>query len=107
MDIIRLGDTTSHGGTVIEAFGQTDLNGKPMAGVGHQVVCPLCKGTFPITEGCALLDVNGVPGRATWDENSLWCQPDCQWPVGRCRKLKKRGRSICRTTSATSFVPLL
>ncbi len=58
MDIIRLGDTTSHGGTVIEAFGQTDLNGKPMAGVGHQVVCPLCKGTFPITEGpvcrCAL-----------------------------------------------------
>lgn len=27
MDIIRLGDTTSHGGTVIEAFGQTDLNG--------------------------------------------------------------------------------
>ncbi|MBV6332100.1 UNVERIFIED_CONTAM: PAAR domain-containing protein, partial [Pseudomonas aeruginosa] len=23
MDIIRLGDTTSHGGTVIEAFGQT------------------------------------------------------------------------------------
>ncbi|PXB95924.1 PAAR domain-containing protein, partial [Pseudomonas aeruginosa] len=29
MDIIRLGDTTSHGGTVIEAFAQTDLNGKP------------------------------------------------------------------------------
>lgn len=28
--------------------GQTDLNGKPMAGVGHQVVCPLCKGTFPL-----------------------------------------------------------
>lgn len=52
MDIIRLGDTTSHGGTVIEAFAQTDLNGKPMAGVGHQVVCPLCKGTFPITGHC-------------------------------------------------------
>lgn len=43
MDIIRLGDTTSHGGTVIEAFAQTDLNGKPMAGVGHQVVCPCAR----------------------------------------------------------------
>jgi len=61
MDIIRLGDSTSHGGTVIEAFNQTDLNGKPMAGVGHKVTCPLCKGVFPIAEGSALLDVGGVP----------------------------------------------
>lgn len=60
MDIIRLGDTTSHGGTVIEAFGQTDLNGKPMAGVGHRGL-PLVQGNLPITEGSALLDVNGVP----------------------------------------------
>lgn len=59
-DIVRLGDSTSHGGTVIQAFGQTDLNGKPMAGVGHQVVCPMCKGAFPIVEGSALLDVDGV-----------------------------------------------
>ncbi|MBP5107971.1 PAAR domain-containing protein, partial [Pseudomonas protegens] len=55
MDIIRLGDSTSHGGTVVEAFSQNDLNGKPMAGVGHKVVCPLCKGVFPISEGSALL----------------------------------------------------
>ncbi|MBV4460117.1 PAAR domain-containing protein [Pseudomonas sp. COR58] len=61
MDIIRLGDSTSHGGTVIEAFGHTDLNGKPMAGVGHKVDCPKCKGKFPITEGSATLDVDGVP----------------------------------------------
>ncbi|APC19550.1 hypothetical protein BLL42_27940 (plasmid) [Pseudomonas frederiksbergensis] len=60
MDIIRLGDSTTHGGTVIEAFSQTDLNGKPMAGVGHQVACPLCKGVFPIVEGGALLDVGGI-----------------------------------------------
>jgi len=56
MDIIRLGDSTSHGGTVLEAFNQTDLNGKPMSGVGHKVVYPLCKGVFPITQGSALLD---------------------------------------------------
>lgn len=60
MGIIRLGDSTSHGGSVIEAFSQTDLNGKPMAGVGHKVVCPLCKGVFPIAEGSALLDVGGI-----------------------------------------------
>lgn len=48
MDIIRLGDTTSHGGTVIEAFAQTDLNGKPMAGVGHQVVCPCAREPSPL-----------------------------------------------------------
>ncbi|MBB4866989.1 putative Zn-binding protein involved in type VI secretion [Pseudomonas nitritireducens] len=59
-EIIRLGDSTSHGGTVIQAFGQTNLNGKPMAGVGHQVVCPLCKGVFPIAQGSALLDVDGI-----------------------------------------------
>ena len=46
MDIIRLGDTTSHGGTVIEAFGQTDLNGKPMAGVGHRGLS-LVQGNLP------------------------------------------------------------
>ncbi|MFU6992603.1 PAAR domain-containing protein [Pseudomonas paraeruginosa] len=61
MGIIRLGDATSHGGTVIEAFGQTDLSGKPMAGGGQQMVCPLYKGTFPIAEGSAMLDVDGVP----------------------------------------------
>jgi len=61
MDIIRLGDTTNHGGTVLEAFTQTHLNGKPMAGVGHLVACPKCQGSYPIVEGSALLDVEGVP----------------------------------------------
>ncbi|BCQ62164.1 Zn-binding Pro-Ala-Ala-Arg (PAAR) domain-containing protein, incolved in TypeVI secretion [Pseudomonas sp. NFPP10] len=60
MDIVRLGDSTTHGGTVIEAFGETDLNGKPVAGVGHLVMCPLCKGAFPIVQGSTLLDVGGV-----------------------------------------------
>lgn len=31
-NIIRLGDASSHGGVVLEAFLQTDLNGKPIAG---------------------------------------------------------------------------
>lgn len=60
-DIIRLGDSTSHGGVVLEAFSQTNLNGKPIAGVGHKVSCPLCKGIFPITEGSSTYTVDGTP----------------------------------------------
>ena len=59
-DIIRLGDTTTHGGVVLEAFPNTDLNGKPIAGGGHKVSCPLCKGIFPIAEGSASYSVDGI-----------------------------------------------
>ena len=59
-DIIRLGDPTTHGGVVLEAFSRTDLNGKPIAGVGHKVSCPLCKGIFPTVEGSATHSVDGI-----------------------------------------------
>lgn len=58
--IIQLGDTTDHGGVVIESIPHTNLNGKPMAGKGNLVMCPLCKGPFPITEGSSTYSVNGV-----------------------------------------------
>lgn len=60
-DIIRLGDPTSHGGAVLEAFANTKLNGKPISGVGHMVSCPLCLGVYPIAEGSSLYKVNGTP----------------------------------------------
>ena len=59
--IIRLGDTTDHGGKVIDAIPHTSLNGKPMAGKGNLVFCHLCKGEFPINEGSDTYRVNGVP----------------------------------------------
>lgn len=50
-EIIRAGDKTSHGGTVVEGS-QTDIcMGKPIAFVGHMTYCPKCKGNFPIIEG--------------------------------------------------------
>jgi uncharacterized Zn-binding protein involved in type VI secretion len=50
-EIIRLGDRTSHNGTVIEGS-QTDIcMGKPIAYIGHKVHCPKCKGDYPIVEG--------------------------------------------------------
>ena len=48
---IRLGDRTDHDGTVIEADMTFDVHGKPVALVGHKVVCRKCRGTFPITTG--------------------------------------------------------
>lgn len=50
-EIIRQGDKTSHGGTVIEGSILDICMGKPIAFVGHKVVCPKCKGIFPIVEG--------------------------------------------------------
>jgi uncharacterized Zn-binding protein involved in type VI secretion len=50
-EIIRLGDSTSHGGTVLEGSPFDICMGKPIAFVGHKVQCPKCKGVFPIVEG--------------------------------------------------------
>lgn len=49
--IIRYGDRTTHGGTVITADMTWDIDGKSAARVGDQVMCPRCKGTFPIVTG--------------------------------------------------------
>lgn len=50
-EIIRLGDRTSHSGTVIEGSQADICMGKPIAFIGHKVYCPKCKGNFPIIEG--------------------------------------------------------
>lgn len=59
--MIRKGNSTDHDGSVLEGFPHASLNGGPMAGVGHQVSCPKCKGVFPIVEGSPTYKVNGVP----------------------------------------------
>jgi uncharacterized Zn-binding protein involved in type VI secretion len=50
-EIIRQGDKTSHGGTVIEGSPSDICHGKAIAFIGHKTVCPQCKGNFPIIEG--------------------------------------------------------
>ncbi|WP_454712036.1 PAAR domain-containing protein [Cupriavidus nantongensis] len=59
--IVHQGDKTDHGGTVIQGFSNTESDGRPWAGVGHMVVCPRCKGAFPIIEGHAQITVDGIP----------------------------------------------
>ncbi|MFK0033166.1 PAAR domain-containing protein [Pseudomonas monteilii] len=56
--VVRLGDTTDHGGAVVGFIPHTNLNGKPMAGKGNLVFCPLCQGEFPIIEGSDTYRVN-------------------------------------------------
>lgn len=45
------GDRTSHGGVVLGGFDWLSIGGRRVAGVGHKVSCPHCKGEFPIVEG--------------------------------------------------------
>lgn len=50
-EIIRQGDRTSHGGTVLEGSPFDICEGKPIAFIGHKVSCPKCSGTHQIIEG--------------------------------------------------------
>ncbi|QYF92253.1 PAAR domain-containing protein [Massilia sp. PAMC28688] len=50
-EIIRKGDPTNHGGTVLEGSLTDICHGQPIAYMGHKVSCPQCKGTYPIVEG--------------------------------------------------------
>lgn len=57
--VIRLGDSTSHGGKVISAHKPTDM-GKQIACVGDMTTCPKCKGNFPIVEGDSTYTIEGA-----------------------------------------------
>ena len=59
--MIRQGDTTSHGGTVLEGFPLYTVEGRPVAGMGHKVSCPKCRGIFPIAQGNPAHTLNGTP----------------------------------------------
>lgn len=60
VEIICVGDHTDHGGVVLDGIPGTDLYGRPMAGIGNMVMCPKCRGPFPIIEGAAHYEINGV-----------------------------------------------
>ena len=57
--IIRKGDSTDHGGTVLDGFGLSDLNGRPAAGLGHMVLCPKCQGAYPIVQASSQYMIDG------------------------------------------------
>ncbi|MDE1480506.1 PAAR domain-containing protein [Xenorhabdus bovienii] len=57
--VIRLNDTTDHGGKVITAIDGYVYQGIPIAGKGDLVTCPKCEDTFPIVEGSDSLKYQG------------------------------------------------
>lgn len=57
--IIRKGDSTDHGGTVLDGFAHANLDGRPAAGMGHMVSCPKCNGNFAIVQGSSQYAIDG------------------------------------------------
>ncbi|WP_080404496.1 PAAR domain-containing protein [Burkholderia ubonensis] len=63
--MICVGDTTTHGGRVLEGSSSATIDGKPIAGVGHKVLCPQCKGVFPILPDTGRRYPHQIAGRET------------------------------------------
>lgn len=57
--IVRNGDGTDHGGTVLDGFASSNLGGRSAAGMGHMVACPKCGGAFPIIQGSSQYAIDG------------------------------------------------
>jgi len=69
--LIVLGDSTSHGGTVIEASGNSFVGGIPYARVGDKVTCPIKgHGTTTIVSGDPTLVVDGKPAAREGDKTA-------------------------------------
>lgn len=64
----RLGDTSSHGGTVITGSVTTIVNGRPVARMGDMHVCPIPgHGVTPIVSGSLDTATDGRPNARMGD----------------------------------------
>jgi len=59
--VIRLYDTTDHGGKVVQVKHQPGDMGRPIACIGDLVECPRCLGVYPIIEGDPECTIHGDP----------------------------------------------
>lgn len=57
--VIRKGDSTTHGGIVVEGLANYKIMGREVSCKGHLVYCPLCKNHYPIMEGESLMVIGG------------------------------------------------
>ena len=64
----RLGDTSSHGGTIITGALRTMVNGRPAARMGDMHVCPIpFHGVTPIVTGSLNTITEGKPNARMGD----------------------------------------
>ncbi|WP_145651365.1 PAAR domain-containing protein [Pseudoduganella lurida] len=120
--IARMGDRTSHGGTVISGDQTWTIYDKPVARIGDLTVCPKCGGTFPIVEGAPDLSGFGqavarhgdktacgailIAGQSSawWDQRSV-SVPDEDSPtdlVAATKKVAQDVPTICLECLATA-----
>lgn len=67
--VIRLGDKTSHGGTVLEASPHSDSGGIGIARLGDKTSCPI-HGNGTIASGDMTMIVDGKPVARHGDKTS-------------------------------------
>jgi uncharacterized Zn-binding protein involved in type VI secretion len=67
--LIRLGDKTSHSGTVIEASPHSDIDGVGIARMGDKATCPI-HGTGAIVSGDTTMIVDGKPAARHGDKTA-------------------------------------
>lgn len=67
--LIKLGDKTTHGGTVIGASGHSDTGGIGIARMGDQTACPM-HGVVPIITGDMTLIIDGKPAARHGDKTA-------------------------------------
>lgn len=66
--LARLGDGSSHGGTIISGASRTLINGKPAARKGDLHSCPIPgHGVTPITSGSSDTFIEGQPAARIGD----------------------------------------
>lgn len=64
----RLGDRSSHGGTLVSGSPDTLVNGRPAVRVGDVHVCPIPgHGSTPVIRGSATVKINGRPAARVGD----------------------------------------
>lgn len=58
--VIRIGDTTTHGGKVLTGEDRMPVMGRPVARIGDMVWCPQCDNKeYPIIEGSKTIQIFG------------------------------------------------
>lgn len=65
-----IGDTTTHGGRVIEGAPTTDINGVRIARIGDRVICPRCGHDTHIVTGDLGCVIEGSPAARHGDSTS-------------------------------------
>jgi uncharacterized Zn-binding protein involved in type VI secretion len=76
MDLIRLGDSTDHGGKVISASSTMDYDGRPLARKGDEVSCPKHPDIRPnrIIDGDESTTDGGIPIARHGDRAMCGCR---------------------------------